>query len=73
MARRSFRGAGGVGAVVMPYAHPFACNDSADDWEMTAAPQEARDVDRRTGALMVVASAVITLVGIFAVASTFGG
>ena len=73
MARQSFRGAGGAGAVVLPYAPSFARDGAVDDWEMTAMSEHELEADRRIGALMVVASGVLTLVAIFVATWTFAG
>jgi hypothetical protein len=58
MARQSFRGAGGGGAVVLPSLRTHEWND--------AASEPTFEVDRRTGALMVVASGLVSILGILA-------
>jgi hypothetical protein len=71
MARQSFRGAGGAGAVVLPYVR----NDVAlGEYELAALSEpELASRDLRLGALMVVASGMLTLAGIIAASWTFGG
>lgn len=69
MARQSFRGAGGAGAVVLPYDRRGA----AGEYELTAISQPVlADGDRRLeGALAIVASGVLLVVGIFVAGWTF--
>jgi hypothetical protein len=71
MARQSFRGAGGAGAVVVPYVR----NDVAlSEYELTELSEaELADRDLRLGALMIVASGILTLAGIIAASWTFAG
>ncbi len=67
MARQSFRGAGGGGAVVLPYAR----NDAVAELELaTFAEPKFGDSDLRLGALMMVASGVLTITGILAASWT---
>jgi hypothetical protein len=61
MARQSFRGAGGGGAVVLPSLRPDVSKPCID-----STPEPAFEVDRRTGALLMVASGLISIVGIVA-------
>jgi hypothetical protein len=71
MARQSFRGAGGAGAVVLPYEHAAA----AGEYEVTASSQSvltdgSRSVER---ALAIVASGVLVAVGVFVAGWTLTG
>lgn len=71
MARQSFRGAGGIGAVVRPY-HP---QPAAGEYEVTVHSQPVlMDGDRRTeGALAIVASGVLVVVGLLVAGWTLVG
>lgn len=71
MARQSFRGAGGVGAVVLPYDR----RGVAGEFEVTAITQPvlANGERRLEGALAVVASGVLVVVGILVAGWAFAG
>ena len=71
MARQCFRGAGGVGAIVRPYHLQPAAGECA----VTALSQPVfMDGDRRTeGALAIVASSVLVVVGLLVAGWTLVG
>jgi hypothetical protein len=70
MARQSFRGAGGAGAVVLPYE----CGGTASEYEVDATIPRYGEADRRLeGALAIVASGVLVVIGIFVAGWTFAG
>jgi len=71
MARQSFRGAGGAGAVVLPYDHSHA----AGEYEMTVSAQPMLTVGDRSAerALAIVASGVLVVVGLFVAGWTLVG
>jgi hypothetical protein len=73
MARHSFRGAGGAGAIVVP--RPQRTTIDAGEYEATELTQTVlSDGDRRLeGALAVVGSGVLVGVGLFVAGWTFLG
>jgi hypothetical protein len=78
MARQSFRGAGGAGAVVVPYdavVLPYEHRSAGSDYEVaTISPAQPTEADRRiAGALAIVASGVLVAVAVFAAGWTLSG
>lgn len=63
MSRQSFRGAGGVGAVSVPYFERVA---PTEEYDVGISPPELTDANRQLeGVLAVIASGVLVVVGIF--------
>jgi hypothetical protein len=77
MARQSFRGAGGAGAVVLPYdvaVLPYEQSSATAEHDAAVLRGETADADLRVaGALAIVASGVLVAVGIFLAGWTIAG